>query len=119
MVAFMKKYVWLVLSFVLLLTLCPIFPAAADISDEGYACYQFEDGMPEGVRLENATGKIQFGGVYGKGLLVTADSGEPKVLLPFFSERNSQKRIQILSLPQSREALLQALPISVVVSSGS
>ena len=85
MVAFMKKYVWLVLSFVLLLTLCPIFPAAADISDEGYACYQFEDGMPEGVRLENATGKIQFGGVYGKGLLVTADSGEPKVLLPFFS----------------------------------
>ena len=88
MVAFMKKYVWLVLSFVLLLTLCPIFPAAADISDEGYACYQFEDGMPEGVRLENATGKIQFGGVYGKGLLVTADSGEPKVLLPFFSESN-------------------------------
>lgn len=91
MKAFMKKYVLMFLTFVLLFTECFVCPSAdssAEISEEGYACFRFEDGMPEHTVFENASGTIISGGVYGNGLSVAEKGGTPKVLLSFVAEKD-------------------------------
>ena len=81
----------MLLTFVLVFAVCSVCPAAvslAEIADEGYTCFRFEDGVSENIVFENAAGSIISGGVYGNSLSVVGDGSSPNVRLPFFAKEN-------------------------------
>lgn len=87
----MKKLVSSAVIFFILFTACLPCRTAdelSEISNERYVCFQFEDEVPENIKFENAAGRIDVCGTYGNGLYVEQNGDNPKVMIPFFSEKD-------------------------------
>ena len=88
----MKRVISYILMCVILMSACGVV-SARDICDADYCLYTFEDGLPDGVRYENASGSIGRG-AYGNGRVL--DGTEQSVVsLPFRGESGVKYRASL------------------------
>ncbi|MBQ4087820.1 MAG: hypothetical protein IJC78_06205 [Clostridia bacterium] len=107
----MKRMISYVIICMMLMTVCPT-ASAQSITDSDYCLYTFENGVPEGVLYENATGAVSQG-AYGGGLIVEG-KGVSSVSLPFYGEPGVRYHASLwVKTEETVSVSLGGVPLSV------